>query len=832
MKMHNKGYICSVSGCSEAFSKFSQLAVHARSHGFVCEHCKKNFSAVWELKKHTQMTHASTRKTYECPREGCSRVYTKAFNLRAHIKAFHDGIRPYLCTVEGCGKGFAHKVSLRQHLVLHSQNKIKPKPPPTEKKKSKKKRKPVTLAKQLSGYRSSLSESSDTHLETAPKRKKAPSQLLRKATENTQVNTVNANSEHEGGTRQSSTNLMSSSDKITTVNDNRPDLCSSILSTNGAPETMSSEGMQVCASTAPSPSLLPSSNTTATTSSPGMQNGRVSDPFANLTPSFNEPAVTSPNVNTFDGVEVGLTSVSSPGVLSLGCGGSSTITADINRSPLQSESQKRNASAVVDEPMFSSSDEDVEGMEWDLPEDNCAVGLDHNSEHVSEDTQGDSSSFQDRIANEGCSGDRRLPGSRTVRSRKEFSGDISPAGLERSENNAKRSQKTEIKNRKRPKKSRGFDVAHTGSRSVERVSLVPPIALPTRLNVSSNSAGGNEVDVLEDTDFPGMDDVLQVIIEEEDEELTKSQNEISLNNEDINLEEDSVRFNGSVLRESNCTGKRYSENHSASSQDHHEGVSSSVEELHVTVKESYRGSGHLRATCNTQNGTSDEVGCFLVDNGVVEDDIPSDYDGVDSDDEGLDVSEEQDRVCDNSTSVTQVARDKDVLTRDTGVGNSRVSTLDKGQIARDGDSNKTSVENSHLSDSSSKDRDTDENVSTIRQEERPLSQSTNKRSSQKNDKNVVARPPSNRRTSSTPAKPAVVNAAKPRNKSSKRTTEMKAKDLEFDSEKHSQTGSKPGRNIETSEPEEDVSKAKFRSRSNPFAFDLQTLELLWNFKGK
>ena len=672
------------------------------------------------------------------------------------------------------------------------------------------------MAKQLSGYRSSLSESSDTHLETAPKRKKAPSQLLRKATENTQVNTVNANSEHEGGTRQSWANLIPSSGEITTVNDNRPDLYSSILSANGAPETMSSEGMQVCASTAPSPSLLPSSNTTATASSREMQNGRVSDPFANLTPSFNEPAVTSPNVNTFDGVEVGLSSVSSSGVLSLGCGGSSTITADISRSPLPSESQKQNASAVVDEPMFSSSDEEVEGMDWDLPEDNCAVRLDHNSEHVSENAQGDSSSFQGRIANEGCSGGRRLPGSRTVRSRKEFSGDISPAGLERRENNAKRCQKTKKKNIKRPKKSRGFDVAHTGSRSVERISLKRPISLPTRLNVSSNSAGGNEVNVLEDTHFPGMDDVLQVIIEE-DEELTKSQNEISLNNEDINLEEDSVRFNGSVLHESNCTDKTFSENHSASSEDHHEGVSSSVEELHLTVKESYRGSGHLRATCNTQNGTIDEIGCFLVDNGVVEDDIPSDYDGVDSDDEGLDVSEEQDRACDNSTSVTKVARDKDVLTRDTGVGNSRVSTLDKGQIARDGDSNKTSVENSHISDSSSKDRDTDENVSTI---------------SQKNDNNVVARPPSNRRTSSTPAKPAVVNAAKPRNKSSKRTTEMKAKDLEFDSEKHSQTGSKPGRNIETSEPEEDVSKAKFRSRSNPFAFDLQTLELLWNFKGK
>jgi len=382
----------------------------------------------------------------------------------------------------------------------------------------------------------------------------------------------------------------------------------------------------------------------------------------------------------------------------------------------------------------------------------------------------------------------------------------------------------------RKPKPRGFDVAHTGSRSVERVSLVPPISLPTRLNVSSNSAGGNEVNVLEDTDFPGMDDVLQVIIEEEDEELTSSQNEISFDNEDINLEEDSIRFNDSGLHESNCTDKRYSENNSASSEDHHKGVSSSVEEVRVTAKESYRDSCHLHATFNTQNSTGDEIGDFSVDKGVVEDDISSYYNGIGSDDDGLDVSEEQNRACDNSTSVTQVARDKDVMTRDTGVGYSRVSAPDKGQIAHDGDSNKTSVENSHISDSSSKDRDTKENVSTLRQEERPLSQPTNKRTSHRNDKNADARPPSKRRTSS--AKPTVINAAKPRNKSSKRTTEIQAKDLGFDSEKHSQTGSKPGRNIETSEPEEDVSKAKFRSRSNIFAYDLQTLELLWNFKGK
>ena len=29
------GYICSVPGCSEAFSKFSELAVHIRSHGML-----------------------------------------------------------------------------------------------------------------------------------------------------------------------------------------------------------------------------------------------------------------------------------------------------------------------------------------------------------------------------------------------------------------------------------------------------------------------------------------------------------------------------------------------------------------------------------------------------------------------------------------------------------------------------------------------------------------------------------------------------------------------------------------------------------------------------
>ncbi|CAH3195216.1 unnamed protein product, partial [Porites evermanni] len=169
------------------------------------------------LKRHARL-HSSDRKMYECPREGCSRVYTKAFNLRVHIKAYHEGNKPYLCTVEGCDKGFAHKVSLKQHMILHSQNKINLKAPSrgqsAQKKKSKKKRRPVSLAKKLSGYRSSsLSESSDTHTSEAGSRRRKSSRL---AQNKTGINTVNANNVHDRTASQSNTASLRNVEESTT----------------------------------------------------------------------------------------------------------------------------------------------------------------------------------------------------------------------------------------------------------------------------------------------------------------------------------------------------------------------------------------------------------------------------------------------------------------------------------------------------------------------------------------------------------------------------------------------------------------------------------------
>ena len=37
--------------------------------------------------------------------------------MRVHVKAFHEGERPYVCTWEGCGKGFAHKVNCFNHYM-------------------------------------------------------------------------------------------------------------------------------------------------------------------------------------------------------------------------------------------------------------------------------------------------------------------------------------------------------------------------------------------------------------------------------------------------------------------------------------------------------------------------------------------------------------------------------------------------------------------------------------------------------------------------------------------------------------------------------------------
>uniref|UniRef100_A0A8C6RYP7 Transcription factor IIIA n=1 Tax=Nannospalax galili TaxID=1026970 RepID=A0A8C6RYP7_NANGA len=150
LKRHGKvheGYLCQ-KGCSFLAKTWTELLKHTREthkEEITCAVCQKAFKRKDYLKQHMK-THAAERDVYRCPREGCGRTYTTAFNLQSHILSFHEEKRPFVCEHTGCGKMFAMKQSLTRHAVVHDPNKkkMKLKVKPSREKRS--------LASRLSGH--------------------------------------------------------------------------------------------------------------------------------------------------------------------------------------------------------------------------------------------------------------------------------------------------------------------------------------------------------------------------------------------------------------------------------------------------------------------------------------------------------------------------------------------------------------------------------------------------------------------------------------------------------------------------------------------------------
>ncbi|XP_026881953.1 general transcription factor IIIAa isoform X2 [Electrophorus electricus] len=142
-KVH-KGYPCTAEDCSFIGKNWTDLTKHRKEHKVKvqCDQCKKMFRDMWFLRQH-QRVHSETRVVFCCPREGCTRSYTTAFNLQSHILSFHQEERTFTCTHPGCGKAFAMKQSLQRHCVVHDpERKKQKKPHPTR-----------SLASRLSGYK-------------------------------------------------------------------------------------------------------------------------------------------------------------------------------------------------------------------------------------------------------------------------------------------------------------------------------------------------------------------------------------------------------------------------------------------------------------------------------------------------------------------------------------------------------------------------------------------------------------------------------------------------------------------------------------------------------
>ncbi|KAK8691859.1 hypothetical protein V6N13_075354 [Hibiscus sabdariffa] len=111
VKLDSVEAFCSEPGCMKYFTNEQCLKAHVQScHAYInCQICgakqlKKN------IKRHLQ-THESggvASERIKCDFEGCLHTFSTKSNLRQHIKAVHEELRPYACSF-GCGMKFSYK---------------------------------------------------------------------------------------------------------------------------------------------------------------------------------------------------------------------------------------------------------------------------------------------------------------------------------------------------------------------------------------------------------------------------------------------------------------------------------------------------------------------------------------------------------------------------------------------------------------------------------------------------------------------------------------------------------------------------------------------------
>jgi hypothetical protein len=147
LKTHNKKpkYVCGQEGCTQMFATWTLLQKHIKSdHKKICPICNTEFSKQYAFKVHMERHNTSKeRKKIICPYLDCHKELSSEKVLKIHIRATHEGIKPFVCNVENCGMRFAHKHMLIRH------NRVHEKKPDQE---HKKKRKEATLIEKLTGY--------------------------------------------------------------------------------------------------------------------------------------------------------------------------------------------------------------------------------------------------------------------------------------------------------------------------------------------------------------------------------------------------------------------------------------------------------------------------------------------------------------------------------------------------------------------------------------------------------------------------------------------------------------------------------------------------------
>ena len=755
----------------------------------------------------------------------------------------------------------------------------------------------MCIAKKLSGYRSSPSESSDNHCtETASRRRQTPNEPQRNETNTvTDASEMNPVVTHSGTpptgdcsmscTSQNvaeSTNLLSSIRDSVTTSANQDgsermqvDVISGTCSNNSEttlasqvrPEEM--EG-NTTATAASSSILMASSNGSVSTianedTTGSMQAGVISAFSSTVMSSSNDSVATSADKDMSDekqaNVPAGasltlMTSSEDPVSIfankqgtqaSDASAGSSTLVTsrynstavvtctgrtegihgEITSTPASTSFQGQHEETFTDDMMFSSSDEDEDGMDWepafsdhsgdeslterDLETEKSYVNrtnfIETDDSFMTEDGPKDKLTTSEPLENSSTSFPQRINAEMvstaltTVSGSDSYEGDM-PLSLLAEVSSTVRKAKVSVKKGQGTKKKKGkgikknsdtpVDDGHVDevsfSGSEEIVSVLQPDPPATAVKGSSNNGGISEgVDALGSTGFPGMDDVLQVIIEEEENALDFSHLETGLQTADDNMDDECVEINSQ--------GDSSEEIESMSSNER--GISSPREELNSNLGDA--SGGNLLIACGGHENTNSNDGALPDEQGAIEMDsvceVSNDYGNISSDEDSISVLEQQKSTC--STSNVPGAHDKGInkqgclsgLTQDAGkVEKSRAVARDQGVI----ESQVTRQETSRSARGTAPEQTVEVNnagdlcssveITNDRSVLRTLPQSNGKSAKQKNKKNAGSRGSVNESNPSAPGKPAVPRTVKSTGKSAHLETGLETADVTIDDE--------------------------------------------------
>ncbi|OMO95349.1 Zinc finger, C2H2 [Corchorus capsularis] len=111
IKLDSVEAFCSEPGCMKYFTNEQCLRAHVQScHQYItCEICgtkqlKKN------IKRHLRSHDTGVAlERIKCDFQGCPHTFSTKSNLRQHVKAVHENVKPFACSFSGCGMRFSYK---------------------------------------------------------------------------------------------------------------------------------------------------------------------------------------------------------------------------------------------------------------------------------------------------------------------------------------------------------------------------------------------------------------------------------------------------------------------------------------------------------------------------------------------------------------------------------------------------------------------------------------------------------------------------------------------------------------------------------------------------